>query len=95
MNDQHPSIPEVLSELGGLGFVLGTVVMSWSPLALPALIFGLLLLPLLLPVALLAALYGLLVALPRRYFASRKARRSPSDTSTARPPTRTTVGVPG
>src|SRR3954470_24086500 len=65
MDQDRPSIPEVLSYLGGLGFVIGTVTMAAFPFAVAALVFGLLLLPLLLPVLLLALLYGLFVLVRR------------------------------
>jgi hypothetical protein len=69
MDQNRPSIPEVLADIGGLGFVLGTVMMAAFPFAVPALIFGLLLLPLLLPVLLLAGLFvlvrRLIAAIPR------------------------------
>ena len=94
MDHNRPSIPEVLIELGGLAFTGGFITMAAAPFALPALVFALLLLPLLLPVLVVLALYAL-VALPRRYFARRRSRISPSKTSTARPPTRTSVGLPG
>jgi membrane protein implicated in regulation of membrane protease activity len=86
MDQNRPSIPEVLADIGGLGFVLGTVMMAAFPFAVPALIFGLLLLPLLLPVLLLAGLYVLvrrLIAAIRRPRAgserrgSRRRRRDP------------------
>ena len=95
MDQNHPSTSEVLSEYAGWAFVLGVVTMSLFPLALPVLLFGLLALPLLLPVLAAGLLYGAFVALPRRYLAARRARMSPSKTSTARPPTRTSVGAPG
>jgi hypothetical protein len=76
MDQNRPSIPDVLTTLGGLGFVLGTVTMAAFPFAVSALIFGLLLLPLLLPVLLLGLLYSVLVALPRRYLAARRSRRA-------------------
>ena len=94
MDHNHPSPSEVLSELAGWAFVLGVVTMSLFPFALPVLVFGLLALPLLLPLLVPLLLYGM-VALVRRYFAGRRARISPSKTSTARPPTRTSFGVPG
>jgi membrane-associated phospholipid phosphatase len=75
MDQNRPSIPEVLTYLGGLGFVIGTVTMAAFPFAVAALVFGLLLLPLLVPVLLLGLLYGVLVALPRRYLAARRSRR--------------------
>jgi hypothetical protein len=59
MDQDRPSITEVLTDIGGLGFVLGTVMMAAFPFAVPALIFGLLLLPLILPVLLLAGLFVL------------------------------------
>src|SRR3954470_3998661 len=65
MDQDRPSIPEVLSYLGGLGFVIGTVTMAAFPFAVATLVFGLLLLPLLLPVLLLALLYGLFVLVRR------------------------------
>jgi membrane protein implicated in regulation of membrane protease activity len=95
MDHNRPSTSEVLIELGGLAFTGGFITMAAAPFALPALVFGLLLLPLILPVLLLALVYGLVVALPRRYVARRRSRSSPSKTSTAKPPTRTTLGVPG
>jgi hypothetical protein len=89
MDQDRPTIPEVLTYLGGLGFVIGTVTMAAFPFAVAALVFGLLLLPLLLPVLLLGLLYGLFVlvrrliaALGRRLLAStrrgpRRRRRGP------------------
>src|SRR3954454_5874093 len=65
MDQDRPSIPEVLTYLGGLGFVIGTVMMAAFPFAVAALVFGLLLLPLLLPVLLLGLLYGLFVLVRR------------------------------
>jgi hypothetical protein len=94
MDHNHPSPSEVLSEYAGWAFVLGVVTMSLFPLALPVLLFGLLALPLLLPLAVPLLLYGM-YRLVRRYVAGRRARISPSKTSTARPPTRTSFGVPG
>jgi hypothetical protein len=91
MDHNRPPISEVLLELGGLAFTIGFITMAAAPFALPVLAFGLLLLPLLLPVLLVAALYAM-VALPRRYV---RSRSSPSKTRTARPPTRTSVGLPG
>jgi hypothetical protein len=67
----------VLIDLGGYAFVLGFLTMAAAPFALPALAFGLLLLPLLLPFLLVGLLYAM-VALPRRYFAARKLRPSRS-----------------
>ena len=78
MDQNRPSIPDVLTTLGGLGFVLGTVMMAAFPFAVAGLVFGLLLLPLLLPVLLLGLLYTVLVALPRRYLAARRSRPAPS-----------------
>jgi hypothetical protein len=86
MDQNRPSIPEVLADLGGLGFVLGTVMMAAFPFAVPALIFGLLLLPLLLPVLVLAGLFvlvrRLIAAIPRPRTGSerrgpRRLRRGP------------------
>jgi hypothetical protein len=94
MDHNRPSISELLTEFGGLAFVAGFVTMAAAPFALPALALGLLALPLLLPVLIVALLYGM-VALPRRYLAARRSRTSPSKSSTARPPTRTSVGAPG
>jgi hypothetical protein len=94
MDHNRPSLYDILSELGGLAFTIGFVTMAAFPFALPVLMFGLLALPLLLPVLLIGLLYAI-VALPRRYFRARRERSSPSRTSTARPPTRTSVGLPG
>jgi hypothetical protein len=74
MRENSPSIFDVLSELGGLAFVFGTVTMAAFPFALPALAFGVLILPLLLPILIIGLLYGI-VALPRRYLAARKRFR--------------------
>jgi hypothetical protein len=73
MRHDRPSITDVLSDLGGYAFVLGFLAMGFFPFALPALIFGMLLLPLLLPFLLVGLLYAM-VALPRRYLAARKLK---------------------
>ena len=75
MDDNRPSPLEVLIDLGGYAFVAGTLAMIAAPFALPALLFGMLLLPLLLPVLPIAALYGA-VALLRRILRSRGPRGS-------------------
>jgi len=82
MDQDRPSIPEVLTYVGGLGFVIGTVLMAAFPFAVAGLVFGLLLLPLLLPVLLLGMLYGLFVlvrrlvaALGRRVASARRVPR--------------------
>jgi hypothetical protein len=73
MRHNRPSITDVLTDLGGYVFVLGFITLAAFPFALPALMFGLLLLPVLLPFLLGGLLYAM-VALPRRYFAARKLR---------------------
>jgi len=81
MRHNRPSITDVLTDLGGFAFVVGFITMAAFPFALPALMFGLLLLPLLLPFLLVGLLYGM-VALPRRYLSARKVRSPGSVRST-------------
>ena len=57
MDTNHPSLLEVLMDIGGLGFVLGTVTMAAFPFAVPLLVLCALALPLLLPVLLVALLF--------------------------------------
>ena len=77
MDQNRAPTSEVLIELGGYAFVAGTLAMIAAPFALPALIFGMLLLPLLLPVLLIAGLYGLVVLL-RRFLPKRRGPRRPT-----------------
>ena len=76
MDHNRPSPSEVLLELGGFAFVIGFLSLAAAPFAMPALLFGLLLLPLLLPVLPIAVLYGVSVLVRRSLRARRGSRRS-------------------
>src|SRR4051794_41855334 len=77
MDNDHPSLFDVLIELGGRGFVLGTVMMAAFPFALPLLILCAVILPLLLPLLVPLLVYGLFVAV-RRLVAAVSRRRGAS-----------------
>ena len=82
MRQNSPSITDVLIDIGGYAFVLGFLAMAAAPFAFPALVFGMLLLPVLLPFVLVGLLYAM-VALPRRYFATRRRRSRTNTTAPA------------
>lgn len=79
MDQNRPSPSEVLIDLGGYAFVIGTLAMIAAPFALPALAFGVLMLPLLLPVLLIAVPSGLIVLVRRRRRSAGSARQHDRD----------------